>query len=179
MLDADPVSPRSMSLKHWRYPQHRKQSSVVWSHFKPSTQISHLTGKKEKSGYAGFADKAWCDYCHKSFVKKKSTLLLLLLLLIHLHGGNCTTHVFHEFLWACEKVLGNPCPSVLAERVFSRANLKAYSAHQRWNVLPQRLEACILLKHNAWDCTINLVTSVSLLRACIIVCLIVSVIWLQ
>ena len=30
---------------------------------------------KEKSGYEGFADKAWCDYCHKPFVKENSTLL--------------------------------------------------------------------------------------------------------
>ncbi|KAL5468791.1 hypothetical protein EMCRGX_G029910 [Ephydatia muelleri] len=30
---------------------------------------------KEKSGFEGFADKAWCDYCCKPFVKVNSTLL--------------------------------------------------------------------------------------------------------
>ena len=54
-----------------RYPQRRKQSSVVWSHFK----VHKFHEAIEKSGYEGFADKAWCDYCHKPFVKENSTLL--------------------------------------------------------------------------------------------------------
>ena len=37
-----------------RYPQRRKQSSVVWSHFK----LHKFHEAKEKSGYEGFADKA-------------------------------------------------------------------------------------------------------------------------
>ena len=51
-----------------RYPQRRKQPSVVWAHFK-------LYKCHEKRGYEGFADKAWCDHCHKPFVKENSTLL--------------------------------------------------------------------------------------------------------
>ena len=51
-----------------RYPQRRKQPSVVWAHFK-------LYKCHEKRGYEGFADKAWCDHCHKAFVKENSTLL--------------------------------------------------------------------------------------------------------
>ena len=34
------------------------------------------------------------------------------------------------------------------EVVFSRAKL--ILQRQRWNLLPLRLEACIMLKHNAW-----------------------------
>ena len=37
-----------------RHPQLRKQSSVVWSHFK----VHKFHKAKEKSGYEGFADKA-------------------------------------------------------------------------------------------------------------------------
>ena len=38
--------------------------------------------------------------------------------------------------------------SAPSERVFSRAKL--IQQRQRWNLLPQRLEACVMLKHNAW-----------------------------
>ena len=38
-------------------------TSAVWSHFKVHTS-------KEKS----YADKAWCDYCHKPFAREYSTL---------------------------------------------------------------------------------------------------------
>ena len=38
---------------------------VVWSHFK----VHKFYETKEKSGYEGFADNAWWDYCHKPFVK--------------------------------------------------------------------------------------------------------------
>ena len=38
--------------------------------------------------------------------------------------------------------------SAPSERVFSRARL--IQQRQRWNLLPQRLEACVMLKHNAW-----------------------------
>ena len=46
-----------------RYPQRRKQPSVVWAHFK-------LYKCHEKRGYEGFADKAWCNHCHKPFVER-------------------------------------------------------------------------------------------------------------
>eukprot|EP00731_Ephydatia_muelleri_P024124 Em0016g395a len=52
-----------------RYPQRREQSSVVWSHFK----VHKFHETKEKSGYEGFADKAWCDYCHKPFELRESS----------------------------------------------------------------------------------------------------------
>ena len=38
-------------------------TSSVWSHFKVHTS-------KEK----GYADKAWCDYCHKPFSREHFTL---------------------------------------------------------------------------------------------------------
>ena len=38
-------------------------TSAVWSHFKVHTS-------KEKT----YADKAWCDYCHKPFAREDSTL---------------------------------------------------------------------------------------------------------
>ena len=38
--------------------------------------------------------------------------------------------------------------SAPSERVFSRAKL--IQQRQRWNLLPQRLETCVMLKHNAW-----------------------------
>ena len=38
-------------------------TSAVWTHFKVHTS-------KEKS----YADKAWCDYCHKPFAREHSTL---------------------------------------------------------------------------------------------------------
>ena len=38
-------------------------TSAIWSHFKVHTS-------KEKS----YADKAWCDYCHKPFAREHSTL---------------------------------------------------------------------------------------------------------
>ena len=44
--------------------------------------------------------------------------------------------------------LAIPASSAPSERVFSRAKL--IQQRQRWNLLPQRLEACIMLKHNAW-----------------------------
>ena len=57
-----------------RFPQRRKQNCTstytVWSHFK----VHRLHASKEKK-YAVFADKAWCDYCHKPFVREHSTLL--------------------------------------------------------------------------------------------------------
>ena len=57
-----------------RFPQRRKQNSTststVWSDFK----VHRLHASKEKK-YAVFADKAWCDYCHKPFVREHSTLL--------------------------------------------------------------------------------------------------------
>ena len=40
----------------------------MWAHFK-------LYKCHEKREYEGFADKAWCDHCHKPFVKENSTLL--------------------------------------------------------------------------------------------------------
>ena len=43
--------------------------------------------------------------------------------------------------------LAIPASSAPSERVFSRAKL--IQQRQRWNLLPQRLEACIMLKHNA------------------------------
>ena len=46
------------------------------------------------------------------------------------------------------KYLAIPASSAPSERVFSRAKL--IQQRQRWNLLPQRLEACIMLKHNAW-----------------------------
>ena len=63
------VSP--INPDHWvyntdeliRYPQRRKQPSVVWAHFK-------LYKCHEKRGYEGFADKAWCKHCHKPFVER-------------------------------------------------------------------------------------------------------------
>ena len=56
----------------------------------------------------------------------------------------------------CPEVFSNPCMYPLlpqneyfpSERVFSRAML--IQQPQRWNLLPQRLEACVMLKHNAW-----------------------------
>ena len=57
-----------------RFPQRRKQNSMststVWSHFK----VHRLHASKEKK-YAVFADKAWCDYCHKPFVREHLNLL--------------------------------------------------------------------------------------------------------
>ena len=46
------------------------------------------------------------------------------------------------------KYLATPASSAPSERVFSRAKL--IQELQRWNLLPQRLEASIMLKHNAW-----------------------------
>ena len=46
------------------------------------------------------------------------------------------------------KYLAIPASSAPSERVFSRAKL--IQQRQRWNLLPQRLEACVMLKHNAW-----------------------------
>ena len=45
--------------------------------------------------------------------------------------------------------------SAPSERVFSRAKL--IQQRQRWNLLPQCLEACVMLKHNA-----GLITSIYL-----------------
>ena len=46
------------------------------------------------------------------------------------------------------KYLAIPASSAPSERVFSRAKL--IQQRQRWNFLPQRLEAYVMLKHNAW-----------------------------
>ena len=46
------------------------------------------------------------------------------------------------------KYLAIPASSAPSERVFSRAKL--IQQRQRWNLLTQRLEACVMLKHNAW-----------------------------
>ena len=46
------------------------------------------------------------------------------------------------------KYLAIPASSAPSERVFSRAKL--IQQRQRWNFLPQRLEVCVMLKHNAW-----------------------------
>ncbi|KAL5509144.1 hypothetical protein EMCRGX_G004454 [Ephydatia muelleri] len=46
------------------------------------------------------------------------------------------------------KYLAIPASSAPSERVFSRAKL--IQDRQRWSLLPQRLEASIMLKHNAW-----------------------------
>ena len=46
------------------------------------------------------------------------------------------------------KYLAIPASSAPSERVFCRAKL--IQQRQRWKLLPQRLEACIILKHNAW-----------------------------
>ena len=46
------------------------------------------------------------------------------------------------------KYLAIPASSAPSERVFSRAKL--IQERQRWNLLPQRLEASIMLKNNAW-----------------------------
>ena len=46
------------------------------------------------------------------------------------------------------KYLAIPASSAPSERGFSRAKL--IQQRQRWNLLPQRLEACVMLKHNAW-----------------------------
>ena len=77
LSDTSRVSPTNPDLWVYntdeliRYPQRREQSSVVWSHFK----VHKFHEAKEKCGYEGFADKIWCDYCHKPFVKENSTLL--------------------------------------------------------------------------------------------------------
>ena len=47
-----------------------------------------------------------------------------------------------------QKYLAIPASSAPSEHVFSRAKL--IQERQRWNLLPQRLEASIMLKHNAW-----------------------------
>ena len=44
--------------------------------------------------------------------------------------------------------LAIPASSTPSERVFSRAKL--IQERQQWSLLPQRLEASVLLKHNAW-----------------------------
>ncbi|KAL5486620.1 hypothetical protein EMCRGX_G019124 [Ephydatia muelleri] len=46
------------------------------------------------------------------------------------------------------KYLAIPASSAPSERVFSRAKL--IQQRQSWNLLPQRLEASIMFKHNAW-----------------------------
>ena len=46
------------------------------------------------------------------------------------------------------KYLAIPASSAPSELVFSRAKL--IQQRQRWNLLPQRLEACVMVKHNAW-----------------------------
>ena len=46
------------------------------------------------------------------------------------------------------KYLAIPASSAPSERVFSRAKL--IQERQRWNLLPQWLEASIMIKHNAW-----------------------------
>ena len=46
------------------------------------------------------------------------------------------------------KYLAIPASSAPSEHVFSRAKL--IQERQRWNLLPQRLESSIMLKHNAW-----------------------------
>ena len=46
------------------------------------------------------------------------------------------------------KYLAIPASSAPSERVFLRAKL--IQQRQRWNLLPQRLEACVMIKHNAW-----------------------------
>ena len=46
------------------------------------------------------------------------------------------------------KYLAIPTSSAPSERVFLQAKL--IQQRQRWNLLPQRLEACVMLKHNAW-----------------------------
>ena len=46
------------------------------------------------------------------------------------------------------KYLAIPASSAPSERVFSQAKL--IQQRQRWNLLPQCLEACVMLKHNAW-----------------------------
>ena len=57
-----------------RLPQRRKQNSnsasVVWSHF----QVHRLHASKEKN-CAVYANKIWCDYCRRLYVREHSTLL--------------------------------------------------------------------------------------------------------
>ena len=65
------------------------------------------------------------------------------------NGGKCTTHnsLLLQYLHGSTG-LAIPASSAPSERVFSRAKL--IQERQRWNLLPQRLEASIMLKHNAW-----------------------------
>ena len=51
------------------------------------------------------------------------------------------------------KYLAIPGSSAPSERVFSRAKL--VQQRQRWNLLPQHLEACVMIKHNAWTSMVN------------------------
>ena len=55
---------------------------------------------------------------------------------------------FPKIAKLARKYLAIPASSAPSERVFSRAKL--IQQRQRWNLLPQRLEACVMLKHNAW-----------------------------
>ena len=50
---------------------------------------------------------------------------------------------------ACSKVSGYSASSAPSERVLSRAKL--IQEHQQWSLLPQRLEASVLLKHKGMD----------------------------
>ena len=47
-----------------------------------------------------------------------------------------------------QKYLAIPASSAPSEQVFLRAKL--IQQCQRWNLLPQCLEACVMIKHNAW-----------------------------
>ena len=53
-----------------------------------------------------------------------------------------------QFPTFARKYLAISASSAPSERVFSQAKL--IQKRQRWNLLPQRLEACVMLKHNAW-----------------------------
>ena len=66
----------------------------------------------------------------------RSDKLRLLNNLLKIHG-----YIINNLL----KIHTSSAPS---ERMFSRAKL--IQQRQRWNLLPQRLEACVMLKHNAW-----------------------------
>ena len=51
---------------------------------------------------------------------------------------------FPTIVKLARKYLAIPASSAPSERVFSRAKL--IQQRQRWNLLPQRLEACVMLK---------------------------------
>ena len=70
--------------------------------------------------------------------------------------ANSTSSVVENARWAiphnckachARKYLAIRASSAPSERVFSRAKL--IQQRQRWNLLPQHLEACVMLKHNA------------------------------